>query len=159
MILTHSSPMSYFYTSWKHQKTIAVLKNFANCTRKHLFWSLFLIKLQVLRSAQLLKKTPRQVFSCEICYVFKNTFFYRIPPVAAFAFLTKFKKKETLILGMSIKHNEDLLSKYSIIYLSPIQKKSVKDLPCFRSSRPEVFGKNGVLRNFAKSTCARDSFK
>ena len=25
--------------------------------------------------------TPTQVFSCEICDVFKNTFFYRTPPV------------------------------------------------------------------------------
>ena len=30
-----------------------------------------------------LKETPTQVFSCEICEIFKNTFFYRTHPVAA----------------------------------------------------------------------------
>ena len=28
------------------------------------------------------KKTPTQVFTCEICEIFKNTFFCRTPPVA-----------------------------------------------------------------------------
>ena len=28
------------------------------------------------------KETPWQVFSCEICEIFRNTFFYRTPPVA-----------------------------------------------------------------------------
>ena len=30
--------------------------------------------------ATVLKKTLAQVFSCEICEIFKNTFFYRTPP-------------------------------------------------------------------------------
>ena len=30
-----------------------------------------------------IKKIPTQVFSCEICEVFKNIFFYKTPPVAA----------------------------------------------------------------------------
>ena len=30
------------------------------------------------------KETPRQVFSCEICEIFKNTFFYRTPPLGAY---------------------------------------------------------------------------
>ena len=29
------------------------------------------------------KETPAQVFSCEFCEIFKNTFFYRTPPVTA----------------------------------------------------------------------------
>ena len=29
------------------------------------------------------KETLAQVFSCEFCEIFKNTFFYRIPPLAA----------------------------------------------------------------------------
>ena len=29
------------------------------------------------------KETPRQVFPCEYCDVFKNTSFYRTPPMAA----------------------------------------------------------------------------
>ena len=51
------------------------LKTFSNFTGKHLYWSLFLIKVQALRLTQTL--------SCEICEIFKNTIFYRTPPVAA----------------------------------------------------------------------------
>ena len=29
------------------------------------------------------KETPTYVFSCEFCEIFKNTFFYRTPPVDA----------------------------------------------------------------------------
>ena len=43
-----------------------VLKNFANFTGKQLCWSFFLRKL--------LTETPTQLFSCEICNIFKNTF-------------------------------------------------------------------------------------
>ena len=70
---------------------IDVLKNFANFTGKHLCWSLFSIQLQALRSAPLLKRdfnmldsnVMTYMFSCEICEIFKITFFYRTPPVAA----------------------------------------------------------------------------
>ena len=47
-----------------------VLRNFAKLTGKHLCQSLFF-------------NTLAQVFSCEFCEISKNTFFYRIPPVAA----------------------------------------------------------------------------
>ena len=33
-----------------------------------------------------LKETPTQVFPCEICEIFKNNFFHRTSPVAAFVF-------------------------------------------------------------------------
>ena len=60
---------------------IGVIKNFANFTGKHLRWSLFLNKLQA--CLQLFKKeTPAQVFSCEICEIFKDIFCYRTPTVA-----------------------------------------------------------------------------
>ena len=55
---------------------ICILKTFTNFTGKQLCWSLFLIKLYALR-------IPTQVFSYEICELFKVTFFYRTPPVAA----------------------------------------------------------------------------
>ena len=61
---------------------IGVLKIFADF--KHLCWSLFLIKLLVWRPATLLKETTKQVFSYEICWIFKNSFFYITPTVAAF---------------------------------------------------------------------------
>ena len=62
---------------------IFVLKNFAKFTGKQLCWGLFFNKVEGLRPATLLKKTPIQVFSCEFCGIFKNIFFHRIPPVAA----------------------------------------------------------------------------
>ena len=58
---------------------IGVLKNFPNFTGKQLCWSLFLTKF----FTNFIKNTPTQVFSCEICKTFKNTFFDRTPPVAA----------------------------------------------------------------------------
>ena len=57
---------------------IDVLKNFANFTGKHLCWSLILKRYQ--------KETPIQMFSCEICEIFKNTFFYRTLQVATSAY-------------------------------------------------------------------------
>ena len=54
-----------------------------NFTRKHLCWSHFLIQLQAKRPVTLLKKTPTQVFSCEIFENFKNTCFEEhLPPSA-----------------------------------------------------------------------------
>ena len=52
---------------------IGVLENFTNFTGKHLCWSLQLYY----------KEIPRQVFSCEIWEIIKNTFFYRTLPVVA----------------------------------------------------------------------------
>ena len=43
----------------------------------------FLIRLQAPEMQLYLKETPRQVFSCEICEIFKSTLFYRTSPVAA----------------------------------------------------------------------------
>ena len=70
---------------------IAVLKNFTKLTGQKLCCSLFLIKLQALRPATLSKRnsleismdTLTQLFSCQICKIFKNTFSYRTPSMAA----------------------------------------------------------------------------
>ena len=43
------------------------LKNLKNLTGKHLYW----------------KETPTQVFSCEICEMFKNAYFDEQMPTAA----------------------------------------------------------------------------
>ena len=43
--------------------------------------------LESLFNGNLLKETSTQVISCEICKIFKNTHFYRKPPVAAFVVL------------------------------------------------------------------------
>ena len=53
-----------------------VLKDFAIFTGKYLGWSLFLITLQVLRSASLLEGDSLQVLSCgKYCQIFKNSYF------------------------------------------------------------------------------------
>ena len=64
---------------------IGVLKSFANFTGKHFCWSLILKNLKAERLQFHKKKTPTQVFSCEPCEIFKNTFSYRTPPVTASA--------------------------------------------------------------------------
>ena len=61
---------------------INVLQNFTMFTRKHLYRSLFIIKLLTWRSATLFKKDSTQVISCEYCKIYKNSFFYRTHPVA-----------------------------------------------------------------------------
>ena len=38
-------------------------------------WSLFLVKLQAEAYNFIIKKILAQVFSCELCNIFKNTFF------------------------------------------------------------------------------------
>ena len=53
----------------------AILKTFAIITGKYLCWSVFLKKLQALRPTTLLNKTPTQVFYCDYCETFKNTYF------------------------------------------------------------------------------------
>ena len=55
---------------------IDVLKYFAIFPGKHLCWSLFLIKLQAVSSANVLKRGYNTgVYSCEYCKIFKNTSF------------------------------------------------------------------------------------
>ena len=54
--------------------------SFANFTEKHLCWSLFWSHIYE-------NETATQVFSCEICEIFKNTFFYRAPLSGCFCSL------------------------------------------------------------------------
>ena len=53
----------------------SVLKNFANFTRKDVCWSLLLIKLRDWGLQRYYKETPTQLLCCEICKIFKNTYF------------------------------------------------------------------------------------
>ena len=60
------------------------LKKFTTFTGKHPWQSLSFNKVAGLRLATLLKKRPLvQVFSCEFCEIFKNTFFNRTTLVTA----------------------------------------------------------------------------
>ena len=52
------------------------VKNFANITGKHLCWSLFLIKLQVCRPTNFIKRRlQHRYFSCQNSGIFKSTYF------------------------------------------------------------------------------------
>ena len=64
---------------------ISVLKSFAIFSKMHLCWSVFLNNLQAEGLQLYLKTSPTQVFFCEVCEIFENTFFYRTPPVTASA--------------------------------------------------------------------------
>ena len=136
---------------------IDVLKNFANFTGEHLYWGLFSIKLQAFRPATLLKRDSNTVvflwnlrnFSEHLHWLLLNikiisaSFNWWIKCLASnvdktlnfvnqFIFLMAFAVKCTLqFLGFLINF---------VIVIS------------VRSSRPEVFCKKGVLRNFAKFT-------
>ena len=72
-----------------------VFENLAKFTGKHLRQGLFLNKVAGLRPKAcnfLKKETLAQVLSCECYEVFKNTYFYRTPLVAASEKLISEKK-------------------------------------------------------------------
>ena len=60
-----------------------VPRNFTKFTGKHLCQSLFFNTVTGLRPATLLKKTLAQVFFCEFCQIYMNSFSYKTPLVAA----------------------------------------------------------------------------
>ena len=53
---------------------IDVLRNFTDLTRKHLCRSFLLKKLQCWYPETFLKRESKQMFSCEYCEIFKNSF-------------------------------------------------------------------------------------
>ena len=60
-----------------------ILKISQNLQEKQLFQSLVFNKVADLACNFIKKETLAQVFSCEFCEIFKNTFSYRTPLVAA----------------------------------------------------------------------------
>ena len=73
----------FFYRSENVQNTEAatggVFKNLTKFTGKCPCQGLFFHKVADLKPATLVKKeTPTQVFSCELCEIFKNTFCKRL---------------------------------------------------------------------------------
>ena len=60
----------------------------------------FLIKLQALACNVIKKETLALLSSCEFREIFKNTFFYRTPPVAAFVY-KKFEEYRSKYRGPS----------------------------------------------------------
>ena len=69
-----------------------VFKNFAKFTEKHLCQSLFFKKLQASACNFIKKETLAQVFSCEICEIFKNIYFTEYPRTTASENLPKLQK-------------------------------------------------------------------
>ena len=65
---------------------IGVLKTSAIFTGKTPDLESLFSKVAGLKACNFVKDNPTQVFSCEYCKIFKNTFFYKTPSVAAFAF-------------------------------------------------------------------------
>ena len=63
------------------------LKNFTTFTGKYLCQILFFNKVAGLRPATLLKRVSGTGVSRKFCEIFKNTYFCRTPPVAAFEIL------------------------------------------------------------------------
>ena len=84
-LYTYICICSYLHRSSCLQKffRVGVLKIFSNFTGKHLCWTFLFLKLQTWGLQLYQIETPIQVFSCKICKIFKNIFFYRTPPVAA----------------------------------------------------------------------------
>ena len=63
---------------------VGVLENFTKFAEKHLYQSLSFNKVAGLSLQLYLKKESGTCVFCEFCEIFKNTFFYRTPPVATF---------------------------------------------------------------------------
>ena len=99
-----------------------VLKNFAKFTGKHLCQSFFVNKVAGLK--------PAQVFSCEICKMFKNTFFHRIPSVAVLI-IWRPSKKEHLFDGRTTSGcfwSSLLLLLITLIFVFDSNSKGFRDL-------------------------------
>ena len=63
---------------------IGVLKNFANIHRKTTVLESLFNKVAGRKACNFIKKeTPTQAFSVEYCQIFKKSYFYRAPLVAA----------------------------------------------------------------------------
>ena len=60
-----------------------VPKHLANFTVKHLCKSLFFIKMQAFSPATLIGRHSNTVFFCEICEIFKNSYFEAHLPTTA----------------------------------------------------------------------------
>ena len=127
----------------------AIPRNFAKFTGKHLCQSLFFNKVAGLRpeACHFIKKgTLARVFSCEFYETSKNSFFYRIPLVAASEDYFLWRGFESVRAQWTNCFNIFMI-KISCLY----EKKS---------SHRRCSVRKDVLRNFTKftgNTCARVS--
>ena len=91
--------------------------------------------LESLFNKILLKGTPTQVFSCEYCKIFKNTYFEEHLPMAASVWRHKNIEKH-LFLGIRM-------------FLPTLFETEYIWISIFRSSRWQMFFKIGALESFA----------
>ena len=102
--------------------------------RKHMWWSLFLIKLWTLRPAMLLKR----VFSCEYCKIFKSIYFQIICKRLLLP-LEVFCIRNLLILAMRMLHLAAayLFFNYNCIFAYEISFSDTRKLcSIYRSNQP-----------------------
>ena len=81
-LLTDISKASDVYITSSHRRCSVkkrVVKYFTNFTGKHLCWIIFFYE----------KENPTQVFSCEICEIFKNIYFEEHLRTTAYQLLKK----------------------------------------------------------------------
>ena len=99
----------YAFLFWKVWKQpflqmffkMGLLKHFTIFTRKHLCWSLFLISCRASVLQLYWKETPTQVFSCEHCEIFKNSYFYRKSLVDAWMWSHKIETGTSFLSSLS----------------------------------------------------------
>ena len=132
---------------------IDALKNFANFTGKHLCWSLFFNKVSFERSATLLKKRlQHRCFPVKFAKYLRASFFTE----HLRWLLLNFVLKQSYMTAFALSNSFLKFSENRPFWKSTLKCwcRSLAILPQidYRNIRPEVFCKNGVLRNFAKST-------
>ena len=90
---------------------------------KHCWQCPILVKLQLQRCSVrkvLLKIRKPQVYSCKFCEIFKNNFFHRSPPVAAFKRLkaeavARWLSVKKMFLEVSLNSQENTCAKVSFL--------------------------------------------
>ena len=87
----------------------AVPKHFANFAEKHLCWSPFLVKVQVVRPATLLKRPQHRCFPVKFCEIFKNLYFEEYLQATA----SEESTISGLILRLSLTHFAPMLHFYT----------------------------------------------
>ena len=85
-VKTYANPTKVKFKLFRNSSTIfrsvhrrcstqkVVLKNLSIFTEKQLRWSLFFNKVGGIQACNFIKESPTQLFSCEICKIFQNTF-------------------------------------------------------------------------------------
>ena len=66
--------------------------------------------------------TEKQVFSCEYCKIFKNSFFYRTPLAAASGFLTKLAESNREENHFSVEFFSEISQKLSLRHSCSVSK-------------------------------------